>query len=717
MRLVTKRKNVSILRGEVILLLLLPLFLSPSVHSQTLQESWIQTHGGSSADVCYDMVPTSDGNFIAVGYTYSFGAGLGDFYAIKLDNNGNILWEQTYGGTNSDAASAVYVCSDGYVMIGKTKSFGIGRYDACLIKTDTNGNTVWTNTFGGFIDDEGCDVIQTHDGGFAIAGITKSMAVGEQDMYLVKTDAGGQLEWEKAYGDFYKDEAYAVLQTNDNGYLLAGHTRSFGEVSGDIFVVRTNSSGDTLWTRRYGGSEDEWGYDMLKTPDNGFLIAGITSSYGAGDYDYYLIKISAGGDLIWEKTYGGYDTDYCQSFIQTTDGGYMLAGYTSSYGNGGFDQYLVKVDENGNLEGETVVGETENDFAAAVVQLAEFSYISAGYTYSYNAEYCNVLFVGLSSGNQPPVAVAGNDLCVEGTSYEGAEVQLDASGSTDPDNDPLTYTWFKNGNVLAGPGPVSVSTVPLSLGQHEIVLLVEDGRGESDSDTLLVTVEDTTPPEGQLVLDPSVLWPPNYKMVPVTATLQLSDLCDPDVSFVLTSITCNESNILYEKLKWKWLSDIQDAEFGTADTEFTLRAKRNFRSQGRYYVVEYTATDFSGNTTILSDTVWVLNWRKKKCDSSPEMANNLTPLTYAMENNYPNPFNPETIIPFQLPETEHVTLNIYNAYGRKVRTLTDQMYPAGIHTVIWNSLDDSGSPVASGLYICRIKAGHFTAIQKMNLVR
>ena len=134
-------------------------------------------------------------------------------------------------------------------------------------------------------------------------------------------------------------------------------------------------------------------------------------------------------------------------------------------------------------------------------------------------------------------------------------------------------------------------------------------------------------------------------------------------------------------------------------------------------MVVYTATDYSGNTSASSDTVWVLNWKKKKCDSAPEWANELTPLTYALENNYPNPFNPETVIPFQLPQTEHVTMTIYNAYGRKVRTLINQSYQAGTHSVIWDSQDQNGSPVSSGLYICEIRAGHFTAIQKMNLVR
>ena len=310
---------------------------------------WSQTYGGSGDDEAYSVVQTSDGGYALAGYRNSSGVGSYDFWLIKTNSSGDMQWNQTYGGTGDDEAYSVVQSNDtGYAVAGFTNSYGAGETDAWLVKTDSSGNTQWSQIYGGRAQDGAYSVIQTRDGGYALAGYTDSFGAGNFDFWLIKTDSSGSMMWNQTYGGSGDDEAECVIQTTDGGYALAGFTNSTGAGSYDFWLVRTDSFGTSQWSQTYGGAYDEVANALVQTSDEGYALGGLTGSYGAGDIDYWLVKTTSSGSTQWSQTYGGSNDDEAYSLVQTTDGGYALAGFTASYGAGSYDAFLVKTDSSGN---------------------------------------------------------------------------------------------------------------------------------------------------------------------------------------------------------------------------------------------------------------------------------------------------------------------------------------------------------------------------------
>jgi hypothetical protein len=323
---------------------------------------WTRTHGGAGIDEGNSVQQTTDGGYVAAGWTSSFGAGAADVYLIRTNASGDTLWTRTYGGTGSDIGNSVQQTADsGYIIAGYTYSFGAGNDDVYLIKTNASGDTLWTRTFGGTGSDEGFSVQQTSDSGYIITGFTRSFGAGEEDAYLIKTNSRGTTLWTRTYGGPHLDIGYSVRQTADGGYVVAGGFHPFGAGNEAARLIRTSAVGDTLWTRTYGGADDDWGWSVEQTNDGGYIVAGGTYSFGAGSQDVYLVKTDSQGDTLWTRAYGGTDGDRAYSVRQTSDGGYIIAGYTMSFGAGG-DVYLIKTDANGNVAGieEPVAGHPVN---------------------------------------------------------------------------------------------------------------------------------------------------------------------------------------------------------------------------------------------------------------------------------------------------------------------------------------------------------------------
>jgi uncharacterized delta-60 repeat protein len=353
---------------------------------------WAKTYGGIDYDWAHSVQQTSDGGYIMAGYTSFFGAGSFDVFLIKTDANGNIQWAKTYGGTAIDWAYSVQQTSDGgYIVAGYTRSFGAGGWDIFLIKTDANGNIQWAKTYGGTDWDEAYSVQQTSDGGYILAGGTYSFGAGGADIFLIKTDANGNIIWAKTYGGTDEDRAYSVQQTSDGGYILAGST-GFGPYY-DIFLIKTDANGNIQWAKTYGGTDWDEAYSVQQTSDGGYIVVGRTLSFGAGYYDIFLIKMDANGNIIWTKTYGGTDEDRAYSVQQTSDGGYIVVGRTLSFGAGGLDIFLIKTDANGNIIWAKTYGGTAWDGVSSVQQTSDGGYIVAGFTGSFGAGYYDVFLI------------------------------------------------------------------------------------------------------------------------------------------------------------------------------------------------------------------------------------------------------------------------------------------------------------------------------------
>ena len=350
------------------------------------QQAWTRTCGGTGSDGANSVQQTSDGGYIIAGYTGSFGAGDTDVYLVKTNASGDTLWTRTYGGTSFDEGWSVQQTSDGgYVIAGTTYSFGAGDCDVYLIKTDASGDTLWTRTYGGTNEDKGRSVRQTSDGGYIIAGYTCSFGAADYDVYLIKTNASGDTLWTKTYGRTNDDEGWSVQQTSDGGYIITGTTASVGTGGWDVYLLKTNASGDTLWTRTYGGMSYDYGSSVQQTSDGGYIVAGWTESFGAGGNDVYLVKTNASGDTIWTRTCGGIHSDEGNSVLQTSDGSDIIVGETWSFGAGGEDVYLIETDASGDTLWTRTCGGTSGDWANSVQQTSDGGYIIAGVTASFGA--------------------------------------------------------------------------------------------------------------------------------------------------------------------------------------------------------------------------------------------------------------------------------------------------------------------------------------------
>ena len=353
----------------------------------TSKETWNKTYGGPKDQVAYALVQTSDGGYALAGWTDSFGIGVNNAWLVKTDQNGNVLWNKTYGGTGSNQAYSMVQTSDGgYALAGYSNSYGpFGSF--WLVKTDASGNTEWNKTYGASVEEAfyatAYSLIQTSDGGYALAG-EKEFFTGNADAWLVKTDASGNMEWNKTYGETDYSGAGCVIQTSDGGYALAGWTRSLVAAGGTAaWLIKTDANGNMLWNKTYGGISNDGAWSVIQTSDGGYALAGYTLSYGAGSDDFWLIKTDATGKMLWSKTYGGKSTDDAHTVVQTSDGGYALAGYTASFGPGTINFWLVKTDANGNtLWSNTYGGKLENE-AYAMIQTSDGGYALAGYTNSY----------------------------------------------------------------------------------------------------------------------------------------------------------------------------------------------------------------------------------------------------------------------------------------------------------------------------------------------
>jgi hypothetical protein len=375
------------MRTGVVVCVLLSAVCLASIASA--QANWIRTYGGAEEDQGASIQQTPDGGFIIAGHTHSFGAGWYDVYLVKTNATGDTLWTRTYGGSEAEAASSVQQTTDGgYITVGYTYTFGPGApgffANVYLVKTDAHGDTLWTRAYGGpEEDDRGLSVAQTSDGGYITTGWTECFGADWIDLYLIKTDAQGDTLWTRMCGRADVDEGASVQETSDGGYIVAGR----GGSSPGIWLIKTDAQGDTLWTRTYGRAGWDVGSSVLQTIDGGYLIAGTSArNPGGNDRDVYLIKTNAQGDTLWTRAYGGAEDDGATSASQTSDGGYIVAGSTYSFGvvipYQAADVYLIRTNAQGDTLWTRTYGSTKNDQGASVIQTKDSSYVIAGFTYT-----------------------------------------------------------------------------------------------------------------------------------------------------------------------------------------------------------------------------------------------------------------------------------------------------------------------------------------------
>jgi uncharacterized delta-60 repeat protein len=306
--------------------------------------AWQKTYGGSSDDFAESIQEISGGGYIVVGRTISSGAGQGDIWVLKLDSLGIVVWEKTYGGSRSDGANSVQQTSDGGYIVAGFMSFtqGGGHSDAWVVKLNSDGTVAWQKTFGESSDERAESVRQTTDGGYIVAGYTD--APGTNDVWVLKLNLDGAVAWQKTYGGATDDRAYSIYQNTDGSFVVAGETSS------DAWILNLNADGTIAWQKSYGGAYNDNAQSIKQTVDGGYIVAGSTASVGAGNSDAWLLKLNSDGTSAWQKTYGGINYDAAYSIQQALDGGYIVGGNTDPTGAGDLIFQVLRLDANGNIE-------------------------------------------------------------------------------------------------------------------------------------------------------------------------------------------------------------------------------------------------------------------------------------------------------------------------------------------------------------------------------
>jgi hypothetical protein len=312
---------------------------------------WTKNYGNSTLERGYRINKTSDGGYIIAADRFSHMYNTIKAYLLKTDVNGDTLWTKLFSGLgNATARSAIETDDGGYVFCGNTG--GPEGNDAYLVKMDNSGEMIWEKVYSGPRDDFAYDLKPTYDGGYILCGGTE-IDPGYDDFLIIRTDASGDTVWTRHFGGPGYDAAYSIIQDEEEGnFYVGGESWNTSEPTHfDIFIIKLNNHGDTIWTKRYGGNSSDQIGSMDFTEDGGIIVCGSTTSFGEGGYDLYLFKIDASGTLLWSQTYGGANLDVGISVHPSYDQGYIICGYTSSFGAGNSDIYLIKTDSDGLLTG------------------------------------------------------------------------------------------------------------------------------------------------------------------------------------------------------------------------------------------------------------------------------------------------------------------------------------------------------------------------------
>ena len=318
----------------------------------TGKEMWKRDYTFSSVDRLNMVKELQDGSLVAAGFTMSSTNYSKDIFVIKTDAQGNLEWQRSYGDAQDETANSIDISIDGgFIISGEVINENTGFSLCYLIKIDNEGELDWSNTFGGSQNDNGLSVISTNDAGFAITGMTRSLGDSNGDVWLIKVNSNGEMEWERTYGGDDTEYGRTIQQTVDGGYIIIGQTESFGLGYNDAYLIKTDSQGNEIWSQTFGGQGTDQGRQVVNTLDEGYLISGYTDSFGTlGGFNFWLVKANSLGELEWQRFYGEQGDDRGLSGIQTSDGGYAIAGYTNSGTSSGSDILFIKTDDNGSAE-------------------------------------------------------------------------------------------------------------------------------------------------------------------------------------------------------------------------------------------------------------------------------------------------------------------------------------------------------------------------------
>ncbi len=551
-------------------------------------------HGDYGKNIGMDVEQTPTGEFVIAGtarVTQDDPLN-GDVWLVKLDANGNEMWTSYFGGAGGEEGRGMAPAHDGgWVVCGMTYSFGDPDVDDMYcVKADADGNLEWVRTFGGDYSDAGRDVIATNDGGYLWVGYTRSFGATQQDILLVKTDADGNEQWHQLYGGSENDQGWSLAQLENGNYAIAGRTWSYGAGGRDAILMEVTPTGEQLWQQTYGGPEKDHFYEMRPTPDGGFINTGKTESFGQGAGDAWLIKTDAVGDEEWRRFWGTEELEFGRSCTPTTDGGYAFCGVTHVDGNVGNQLLVAKASADGEWEWSFTIGGSDMEDSWCIRQTQDYGYVVSGFSWSYGNAERSMFVVRLES--------------------DYGEVSANLSAPTEPvavtPESTFSYTWAVHNNTYD------------QITGYDLWQVLEYPSGVHG------------PPE--------FMYSDNLELEPLTEIGQ---------------------DLLYEVGNW-------------------VLGTYSLHLQAGHYpnVVDSDELQF-----IVSES---------GTGTDPEV---LIPETFALSKVYPNPFNSTLTIAVDVAQPTQLTVKLFDVSGRLVKTLVRAPVAPGQHQYSAR-MDD----VASGMY-------------------
>jgi hypothetical protein len=639
---------------------------------------WSSTFGEAYGQACYAVAQTTDGGYVLGGYTDGT-SGSDQIWIVKADANGDSVWSRAFvAGTGQGACHSILATADGgCILVAEKQRWAdvLYTYDFWLIKLSANGDSMWSRTIGGNNQEYPYSLQQTTDGGYVIAGAVY-LPGGNWDMLMLKVSAGGDSMWSRTYGGPNTEFAYSVQQTADGGYIIAGKTESFGhgqQSIPDFWMVKTNTNGDSLWSRAYGGEYSDECVGVKQTMDGGYALAGTTNSFGIsapGYLNFYLVRTDANGDTLWTNNYGGVGSDRCEAFLRLDDGGWLLGGGTMSYGSGSADMWLVRTDADGNMIWNRAFGGSDWDKCNAVAATTDGGYILGGETSSFGFVDMWLVKTGPDGGG------GSGETTLISESFDG---DFPPTGWQLQQLGPTTANWQSlTGTLSAGCGEDAHS------GANAVFHDDDHGTAGADVRDLLISPAMNVPTnatEVRLSFFQRNCYVPSY-------------YTDSTHHWVLGMVNDGPWMLLVEP------NQRQD-DWAEISINIANAAGNELR----------IAFDYQGDfaTEWYIDDVEVV----ASVPQSAERGRTQVPASISLLNPYPNPFNAVTQIPLALPAAATVDLIVFNILGQQVATLLDHApLNAGTHTISWNA-----SSQASGMYLIRLQTPNQSVLRKLLLVR
>jgi hypothetical protein len=372
-------------------------------------KKFYSTYGGNGYDVGYDVKQTLDGGYIITGSTSSYGQGNTDMYLLKIDSMGQKVFQSTFGGVSNEIGKSVVQLTDSsYVMAGYTSSSGVGGYDVFLVKADKAGNLIWQKTIGGADWDFANSMDTTSDGGFIIAGTTYSYGKGNADGYVIKTDANGDTTWTKTYGGLKDDEFKSVIQTSDGNYALAGYTKSYNDSLGDAWIFKLDQNGDSILCKFHGGNKEDFANSISQLENLDLIISGATrSSSTAGNSEtefatFDLLTINLTHSYIDISSVNEYYNDITQGI-----NGYIVGCGSTKSIQYSFDGVVDIYNSGYNYYNAYSVGANNQEELYAVCKTKDKGYATVGKTNGYNSSLDDIFLIKMDSTGNYGTSIIG----------------------------------------------------------------------------------------------------------------------------------------------------------------------------------------------------------------------------------------------------------------------------------------------------------------------